>query len=353
MQFMEIVLLRLDRIGDFILGIPSYRALRQAYPNDHISVVVPSFVAELAKACPYFDEVYVFEALWLFPKQPLMHRWKSAWKLVRFLRSKKIDLIFDFRYQNRLDPLVTGLSGADQRVGYDLGWVSRFLTLKVSIPQNETHQIDRNLQLLQEFGVTTADKKLELWFHEKDRKSAQNRMPAQTFLPNVPVVAVHIGASTPSKRWGTESFATLLYEIHAQTQAELYVLGDEQDLPMVHEVLDGLRCPVVNLVGKFSLLETAAFLKDCDLFIGCDSGITHLAASAGLPVICLFSAANEVDVWKPVGPKVKVLTHHPECSPCRRHDCTRTDGYFCMDEIKVENALEEVKTFLTPRKKKV
>ena len=63
---MEIVLLRLDRIGDFILGIPSYRALRQAYPKDLISVIVPSFVAELAEACPYFDEVYVFEALWLF-----------------------------------------------------------------------------------------------------------------------------------------------------------------------------------------------------------------------------------------------------------------------------------------------
>src|SRR5665213_12662 len=343
---MEIVLLRLDRIGDFILGIPSYRALRQAYPKDHISVVVPSFVAELAEACPYFDEVYVFEALWLFPGQSFSRRWGSAWKLIRFLRSKKTDLLFDFRYQSRLDPLVAGLSGAKNRVGYDLGWVSRLLTLRVPQPEKGSHQIDRNLHLLREFGVTAVNKSLELWTHPKNLKTAQNRTPSQELLPNIPRIAVHLGAAAPSKRWGVESFATLLYEIHAQTQAELYLLGGEQDMAFVHEVLDGLRCPVVNLVGKFSLLEIGAFTRDCQLYIGCDSGTTHLAAAAGVPVLCLFSAANEVDVWKPVGPKVKVLTRHPECSPCRSHECVRTDGYFCMDEIKVEDVLEDVKNIL-------
>jgi ADP-heptose:LPS heptosyltransferase len=346
MDSMEIVLLRLDRIGDFILGIPSYRALRQAYPKDRISVVVPSFVAELAQACPYFDEVYVFEALWLFPGQSLARRWESAWKLIEFLRSKKIDLLFDFRYQSRLDPLVAGLSGAKSRVGYDLGWVSRFLTVKVSRPESGSHQINRNLHLLNEFGVTTGDKSLELWTHPKDLKIAQSRMPSQELLPNVPRIAVHLGAATPSKRWGAESFAALLYEIHAQTQAELYILGSEQDLAFVHEVLDGLRCPVVNLVGKLSLLEMGAFARECHLFIGCDTGTTHLAAATGIPVICLFSAANEVEVWKPAGAKVKVLTHHPECSPCGSHECIRTDGYFCMNEIKVEDVLEEVKNIL-------
>jgi ADP-heptose:LPS heptosyltransferase len=346
MASMEIVLLRLDRIGDFILGVPSYRALRLAYPQDRISVIVPSFVAELAQACPYFDEVYIFEALWLFPGQTFVRRLESAWKLIKFLRSKKIDLLFDFRYQSRLDPLVAGLSGAKNRVGYDLGWVSRFLTVKVSQPESGSHQINRNLHLLHEFGVTAVDKNLELWTSPKDLKNSENRTPSQELLPNVPRIVVHLGAATPSKRWGTESFAALLYELHSQTQAELYVLGAEQDLAFVHEVLDGLRCPVVNLAGKLSLLEMGAFTRNCQLFIGCDSGTTHLAAATGVPVICLFSAANEVDVWKPIGSKVRVLTHHPECSPCGSHECIRTDGYFCMNEIKVDDVLEEVKAVL-------
>lgn len=352
MDFMEIVLLRLDRIGDFVLGIPSYRALRQAYPKDRISVVVPSFAAELARACPYFDEVYLFDALWLLRGQSLWQRWLSAWKLIKFLRSKKIDLLFDFRYQSRMDPLVAGLSGAGQRVGYDLGWVSSFLTLKAPQPEASIHQVKRNLGLLHAFGITSVDKDLEIWIHEKDHKSAENRIPSQTLLPHVPRVMVHVGAATPSKRWGTESFATLLYEIHAQTQAELYVLGSEGELPFVHEILDGLRCPVVNLVGKLSLLEVAAIAQEASLFIGCDSGTTHLAAASGAPVICLFSAANEVEVWKPLGAQVKVLTHYPPCTGCGLHACDRTDGYFCMNEIKVEDVVEEVKTILAARKKK-
>jgi ADP-heptose:LPS heptosyltransferase len=171
-------------------------------------------------------------------------------------------------------------------------------------------------------------------------------------LPNIPRVAVHIGAATLSKKWGTESFASLLYEIHAQTQAELYLLGGEADIPFAHEILDGLKSPVVNLVGKLSLLETAAFTHGCDLFIGCDSGVTHVAAAGGVPVICLFSAANSVDVWKPLGQQVKVLTQHPTCSPCRSHNCLRTDGYFCMDAITVESVVEEAITSLSKRKKK-
>lgn len=343
---MEILLLRLDRIGDFVLGIPAYRALRQAYPDARISVMVPSPVAELAKACPYFDEVYVFEALWLLPGQPPLARWKSAWKLVRFLRSKPIDLLLDFRYQSRLDPLVAGFSGAQKRVGFDLGWVSRFLTTKAPPPPPESHQVDRNLQLLQAARVTAPDRKLEMWFDEHDRKTAEKLLPAQELLPSVPRIAIHIGAATPSKRWREESFEVLIHELHANTQADILVMGGENDLGFSQEVVDGLECPIINLVGKLSLRQTAALMRDCKVFIGCDSGATHLAAACGIPVVCLFSAANELEVWKPWGPQVKVLTQHPTCSPCKSHECLRTDGYFCMAEIKPEDVIAEVKMFL-------
>ena len=343
---MEILLLRLDRIGDFMLGVPAFRALRKAYPDDRITVVVPSDVAELAKACPYFDEVYLYDAMWLLPGHSPLDRWKSAWKLIKFLRSKKADMVLDFRYQSRLDPLVTGLSGGSKRVGFDLGWVSQCLTQKVSKPAPELHQVDRNLHLLQAIGITASSRQLEMWFDEHDRKTAENHLPTQELLPGMPRLAVHIGAATPSKRWRGESFEVLIHELHALTQAYILVLGGEKDLDFAHEVLDGLECPVINLVGKLSLRQMAAVLKHCQVFIGCDSGATHVAAAVGVPVVSLFSAANEVEVWKPWAQKVKVLTKHPACSPCHSFECTRTDGYFCMAEIKVEDVVAEVKTFL-------
>src|ERR1035441_5010241 len=289
---MEIVLLRLDRIGDFVLGIPAFRALRQAHPKARISVVVPSPVAELAKVCPYFDEVYIFDALWLLPGEKPLDRWKSAWKLIRFLRSKPIDLLLDFRYQNRLDPLIAGLSGAGIRAGFDLGWVSGLLTVKAPLPPPGLHQVDRNLMLLKAIGVAAVDRKLEMWFDEHDRKTAESHLPAQELLPGIPRIMVHIGAASPSKRWKGDSFEVLIHELHANTQADILAAGGESDLGFAQEVVDGLECPIINLVGKLSLRQMAALMGDCKVFIGCDSGATHLAAACGVPVVSLFSAAN-------------------------------------------------------------
>lgn len=343
---MEIVLLRLDRIGDFVLGIPAYRAIRKAHPNARITVVVPPVVAELAQLCPYFDEVYLYDAHWLRPGALRADRWDSAWKLLRFLRSKPIDLLLDFRYQNRMDPFLVGLSGAVQRVGFDLGLPSFFLTQKIPLPPPGLHQVDRNLLLLQCIGVTTAEKHLEIWWDEHDLKTAEKHLPAQELLPGIPRIMVHIGAAAPSKRWLADSFEVLIHELHAATQAEILVMGGEEDLAFSQDVVDGLECPVVNLVGKITLRQMAALMKDCRLFVGCDSGPAHVAAASGVPVLSLFSAANEVEVWKPWGEKVKVLTRHPVCSPCRSHECLRKDDYFCMAEITAEEVVEEAKTIL-------
>jgi ADP-heptose:LPS heptosyltransferase len=343
---MEIFILRLDRIGDFILGVPAYRALRQAYPNDRISVMVPSGVAELAKGCPYFDEVYVFEARWLSPGEKSLSRWKSAWQLVRFLRARKIDLLIDFRYQNRLDPLVAGLSGARKRVGFDFGFFSFFLTRSVSQPEAKTHQVHRNLLPLEALGIRAKDLSLELWWDERDDKKAQDHLPRQESLPGLPRIGVHLGAATPSKRWGPDDFAALIHELEAVTEGELLIFGSEDDLAFAQEVMDGLKAPVVNLVGKLTLRQMASLAATCKVFVGCDTGPTHLAAACGVPVVSLFSAANEVEVWKPWGNNIKVLTRHPNCSPCRSHECLRTDGYFCMEEIKVDEVVEAVKDFL-------
>jgi heptosyltransferase-1 len=343
---MEIFLLRLDRIGDFILGIPAYRALRQAYPDGRISVMVPSAVAELAKACPYFDEVYVFEARWLTPGESPTTRWKSAWQLTQFLRARPIDLLIDFRYQSRLNPLVAGLSGAKKRVGYDLGLFSFFLNLRVPQPSVHSHQVQRNFYPLRALGIPARDMELEMWWDERDEKKAQDHLPHQESLPGLPRIGIHLGAATPSKRWGQEDFAALIHELEAVTEGELLIFGAEEDLAFSHEVMDGLKAPVVNLVGKLTLRQMASLISTCGVFIGCDTGPTHLAAACGVPVVSLFSAANEVGIWKPWGKKVKVLTRYPSCSPCRSHECLRTDGYFCMEEIKVDEVVEAAKDLL-------
>ena len=337
---MQIALLRLDRIGDFVLGIPAYRALRKKYPDARITVLVPSDIGNLAEACPYFDEVVLFDAHWLMPGYPAIARWTSALKLVRYLRSRKFEQVLDFRYQSQMDPLVTAISGAKVRACFALGPGKAWLTHSAPLPKVATHQVERNLLLLDALGIPRDGDHLEMWVSERDRKTALAHLPKQESLPNVPRVAVHVGAATPSKKWNEDAFTSLLHELHATTQADLVLLGSTADGAFAHEILDDLKAPVVNLSGKLSLREMAAVLRECRLFIGCDTGPAHLAAACGIPVVSLFSSANEPEVWAPRGSQVKVITKKPECAPCRSHQCLRKDGYFCMDEISVEEVVE-------------
>ena len=344
---MDILILRLDRIGDFILGIPACRALRKAFPNDRITAVVSPMVADLAESCPYFDEVFLFEAQWLLPDRGPVRRWRSALKLAGFLRSRRPDWVVDFRDQSRLDAFVTGLSGAKVRAGFDLGFpAGLLLNRKSPMPPVGMHQLDRNLFLLKALGVEATDRKLEVWVDERDHKTALDHLPRQENLPGIPRIAVHIGAATPSKQWRSDDFSSLVQELIYQFQAEVVLLGGMDDAGTARDVMEGLSSPVANLVGKLNLRQTAALLKTCRVFVGGDSGPGHLAAACGIPVVSLFSAANEPEIWKPSGGKAVVLSAKPDCSPCKSHVCTRTDGYFCMEDITVEQAVAAVRSLL-------
>jgi len=344
---MDIIVLRLDQIGDFLLGIPAYRALRKAYPRDRITVIVSPPVKDLAESCPYFDEVYLFEAQWLTPGRRFLRRWKSALKLTAFLRARRAEMVIDFRNQSRLDTFVTGCSGAKIRAGFDLGFpASVFLNSKCPQPPSDLHQVERPLFLLKALGVEADGRDLEVWLNAWDRKTALDHLPRQGALPGLPRIAVHIGAATPTKQWAAENFSVLIQELARLTQAEVLLLGGVDDLNQAKEVTEGLKTPIINQVGKLNLRQTAALLTTCQVFVGGDSGPAHLAAACGIPVVSLFSAANRPEVWRPWGEKVKVLTVKPECSPCQSYVCRRTDGYFCMNEIGVDQVVEAVRQFL-------
>lgn len=93
---------------------------------------------------------------------------------------------------------------------------------------------------------------------------------------------------------------------------------------------------VLNLGGKLSLMETAAFLSMSELAIGVDTGPTQLSASLGVPTIALFGPTPS---WRnsPWGPRVKTIQHMVGCNPCRRRSCP--DGR-CMSSISVEEVLQ-------------
>jgi heptosyltransferase-2 len=93
------------------------------------------------------------------------------------------------------------------------------------------------------------------------------------------------------------------------------------------------------------LRELAAILPFFDAFVGPDSGPTHIAASAGVPTIFIYSGTNEWERWKPLAEDAIALRNRVECSPCEREVCP-VKGHPCLSGIPAEEAIKALESKL-------
>ena len=131
------------------------------------------------------------------------------------------------------------------------------------------------------------------------------------------------------------------------------LVGSREDEPGIAEQLAGAN--IENLVGRTSLPQLAAVIAGADLFIGADSGVMHVAAATGTPVISIFGPSN-ADAWRPwpEGAQANVIRSGVECSPCSyvghsvgaRAGCAART---CMKLVTVEQVLEAAQHILENR----
>lgn len=110
-------------------------------------------------------------------------------------------------------------------------------------------------------------------------------------------VAVHPGSGSEKKNWPVEKFAALIKGL----DRPVLIIEGEADAKPVAE----LKVPA-QVVKGLSLIELAAVLEKCAVFVGNDSGITHLAAAVGIPVVAMFGPAS-TPVWEPTGERVSIV----------------------------------------------
>ncbi len=149
---------------------------------------------------------------------------------------------------------------------------------------------------------------------------------AGRFGGTAPLLAVHLGAGTAAKRWPPAHWKALIGRFLADGWRVVVVGGPEDaDAASVLEPHADLR----DWTGRMTVPQTAAFLERADLFIGSDSGPSHLAACAGTTSVVLFSGTNRSRQWRPWSRRSLVLRHHVACRPCHQKACPLAD-HPCM-----------------------
>ena len=126
--------------------------------------------------------------------------------------------------------------------------------------------------------------------------------------PGRKLVALGHGSKMASKIWPAERFNALCRRLLA-FDPNLYflLLGDKSEYPHGESVRKGLETDSLNISGATSVIESAAALQTCTLYIGNDTGTMHLAGVMGTPVVAIFSARDNPGRWEPYGDKNTVL----------------------------------------------
>jgi len=153
----------------------------------------------------------------------------------------------------------------------------------------------------------------------------------------VPVAAVHPGSGGAWKCWPVERFVEAVDRLMASGCSVVLIQGPSDDA-VVANVLSAVRGTRPPVAADLAVDELAAFLCLCSAYLGNDSGVTHLAAAAGVPTVALFGPTDPA-VWGPRGRRVTLLAPEGDCAPCGRARAIVCAHRSCLDGIGVERVV--------------
>ncbi|HZR06220.1 MAG TPA: glycosyltransferase family 9 protein [Candidatus Udaeobacter sp.] len=292
----RILVIRSGAIGDFILTLPALKALRDAYPDAHIEILGYKHIAALAENRLYAQAVRSIEY------GPLSSFFAKNSKLPAELADyfATFDLIVSYLYdpdrifENNL-----------RRCG-----VENLLCGPAKIVEKSGHAARQLAQPIEQLGITVAD------LNERIFPSTDDRRFAQEFLQrsSQAVVAIHPGSGSKDKNWPLENWIELFASKGGLSKEEgpgrmgkhtFVLVSGEADKAQSAQLEHLLKDRDVRFAKNLPLPHLAALLEDT-VFVGHDSGISHLAAAAGANCILLFGPTDP-DIWAPRNKNVQVL----------------------------------------------
>lgn len=333
----RILLIRTDRIGDVLLSTPAIKALRDAYPNAHIAMMVRPYAEDIVCGNPYLDEVILYD------KDGEHKGLFGTLKFIGALKRKRFDSAIILHPTNRSN-IIPFLAGIPERAGYDRK-CGILLTKKIRHTKQlgEKHEIDYTLDVLRTVGIEVKDRSLYMPVRAEDEKVIDRFFSLSGLTGGDAIIAIHPGASCPSKRWPAYRFGRVADTLIERDGLKVIIIGGPADVETVKDMRTGMLHKAIILSEEHSLGEVAALLKRCRMFISNDSGPVHIAAAVGTPVVVIFGRSNpglSPKRWGPIGPKDVVVHKDVGCKECKAHNCEI--NFKCLDAITVEDVLDAV-----------
>jgi heptosyltransferase-2 len=327
-QIRRILLIRTDRIGDVILTAPVATILHQYNPNIHISFLTRKYTAELIKHHSYIDEVISYDA-------NIFHSGLTGTlKLSKELKQKKFDaaILFYPRFELALSIL---LARIPVRIGSGYRWYSMLLNKRIYEHRKHglKHELDYNISLLRAIGIVhdgpvTFEFKLSRKLQDNWHEITGNLKLISDY------VVIHPGNGGSAPNLSLNQYQFIIDTIMKKTDMAVILTGTEDEYNFNQSVISPNHSNrIMNIAGKFSLIELMVLIQRAHLFISSSTGPLHIANAFDIPLLSFYcpSIPCSPQRWGPYHQQEWVLT--PNIKPCKTCDLKKCFHGNCLEKI--------------------
>ncbi|MCW4446394.1 glycosyltransferase family 9 protein [Vibrio splendidus] len=329
----SVCFLRLSAIGDVCHAVAAIQALQKQWPTTKVTWIIGKIEAQLLEGLEGVELV-------IFDKKAGLSGMQSVWKK---LSGRKFDVLVHMQLALRASLLTLGIK-ATYKVGFNFKrakeaqWL--FTNKKIEDVESQ-HVLDSFYSFVNYLGVPRSIPEWNLPISVEDTQFAKES------LGQGPTVVISPAASKDERNWLPERYAELAdYVISQGYQVVICGSPAEREMTLAKVIREKMTQPSINLVGKTSLKQLTAILKEATVVVAPDSGPAHIATTQGTPVIGLYGHSNPLRTgpYNNLSSVVTVYEKHVE----QQHKkpiselpwSTRVKGDHIMADISVASVVQ-------------
>ena len=333
-EIQSVLVIHQGAIGDFVLALPALRVLRKTFPTARSVIMGYPRILELVEKRFYAEEIVSVD------RKGMASFFVRGGALDADLSGffSAFDLIVVFTKDGE-GPLIGNLRRVSQ---------GRILHVTPFPPMHErTHLSEHLLRELRRYSLSMPGQEPRLYLTRADQERGANYCERKglTFTESTRTIVIHPGSGSKRKVWPVDRFVELMRRLErADGTRALVVLGPAEGAE-VHKAFEAVAWemgPAAPIFLKgLTLLELASVIEASRLFLGNDSGITHMAAALGVPTVAIFGPSDP-KIWSPWGRHVALVRSNIACSPCSQETFVECQDIQCLKQVSVDDVLAAV-----------
>ena len=333
----KILIIKMTAVGDVVLSTAAFKAIRDKFPDASVYCLTSPQASAIVGSCPYINETMVLD--------PRIKTFKSLWNKSRELRRCHFDKVVDLQ-NNRISHLLSFLTFPKESYGYDNGKFSFLLSQRIKNNIRNIPPVEHQFRVLKMLGIEYgAGYRLQVDPSPKDEAHVQELLDSEWLSEPQVFVGLNISASKnwPTKNWPLEHMAKLC-DILGHKNIRVILTGEDKDKPLGRKLIARAKAKPASFIGKTNIMQLAALIKHCRVYISPDSAPLHLAAGMKVPIIALFGP-TDARRHMPPSDKNAVFQKAMKCAPCYSGVC-KIRTHACMNEISSEEVARKVIQFI-------